>query len=103
VSASPPATTVTTATALESTPTTRRSALGEAAAPATAPAGAPSNALPRTGAGVLVLLGISAVALFSGRTLRRASYAIEDHLPVEAVPFDDMEDDPTLVLGRRWY
>ncbi|HET9770547.1 MAG TPA: hypothetical protein VFS16_06645 [Acidimicrobiia bacterium] len=104
VSASPPATTVTTTAALESTPTTRKSAAAEeVASPATAPTSAPSNALPRTGAGVVVLIGIAAVALFSGRTLRRASYVIEDHLPVEAVPYDDLEDDPTLVLGRRWY
>jgi hypothetical protein len=102
VSASPPATTVTTTAAVERTPATRRSA-AEEAAPATSPASAPSNALPRTGAGIVVLLGIAAVALFSGRTLRRASYAIEDHLPVEAVPVDDEDYDPTLVLGRRWY
>jgi hypothetical protein len=103
VSASPPATTVTTTAALESTPTTRKSAAAEQASPATSPASAPSNALPRTGAGVIVLLGVSAVALFSGRTLRRASYVIEDHLPVEAVPVDEEDYDPTLVLGRRWY
>jgi hypothetical protein len=104
MSPAPPATTVTTTAAQERTPTTRRSAAAEeAASPAAAPTSAPSNALPRTGAGVVGLMGIAAVALFSGRTLRRASYVIEDHLPVEAVPYDDLEDDPTLVLGRRWY
>jgi hypothetical protein len=51
----------------------------------------------------VVLIGIAAVALFSGRTLRRASYVIEDNLPVPAVPIDDEDLDPTLVLGRRWY
>lgn len=101
--ASPPATTVTTTAAVESTPATRRSAGAEVAAPATSPARAPSNALPRTGAGLVVLLGMAAVALFSGRTLRRASHAIEDHLPVEALPVEDEDYDPTLVLGRRWY
>jgi hypothetical protein len=44
---------------------------------------------------------VAAVALFSGRTLRRASDHIADSLPVPAVPVDE-DDDPTLVLGRRW-
>lgn len=102
VSASPPSTTVTTSPALESTPTTRKAGAEVAAPAATAgPTSAPSDTLPRTGAGLIVLLGIAAVALFSGRTLRRASYVIEDSLPVPAVPVDD-EDDPTLILGRRW-
>jgi hypothetical protein len=57
--------------------------------------------LPRTGAGVLVLLAIGAVALFSGRQLRKASDHIADSLPVPAVPVDENEE-PTLVLGRRW-
>lgn len=104
VSPSPPATTVTTTAALESPPTTRQAAGSEAAAPATTSTSAPSSTLPRTGAGVIVLLGIAAVALFSGRTLRRASHVIEDNLPVPAVPVgEEWEDDPTLVLGRRWY
>jgi hypothetical protein len=103
VAASPPATTVTTAAPAERTPTTRKSAAAEEAAPATTSTGAPSSTLPRTGAGVVVLIGIAAVALFSGRTLRRASYVIEDNLPVPAVPIDDEDLDPTLVLGRRWY
>ena len=68
--------------------------------PAAAPTRAPSQTLPRTGAGVVVLLGVSAVALFSGRTLRKTAQHIEDNLPVEALPVDD--DEPTLVLGRRW-
>jgi hypothetical protein len=100
---SPPATTVTTTAALERTPTTRKSAAEEAAPASTSSPGAPSSTLPRTGAGVVVLMGIAAVALFSGRTLRRASYVIEDNLPVPAVPIDDEDLDPTLVLGRRWY
>lgn len=103
VAASPPATTVTTTAAHERTPTTRKSAAAEEAAPATTSTSAPSSTLPRTGAGMVVLLGIAAVALFSGRTLRRASYVIEDNLPVPAVPVDEEDLDPTLVLGRRWY
>ena len=101
VSESPPP--VVTPMAPKATSLPRKSAgtQEEAAAPAPASDRAPgSTALPRTGAGVIVLVGISAVALFSGRTLRRASYVIEDHLPVPAVPVED--DDPTLILGRRW-
>jgi hypothetical protein len=102
VSASPPPSTITTTVPLRTTPTRKSSGAQESAAPAPTSTKAPSSsALPRTGAGVLVLLGISAVALFSGRTLRRASYVIEDNLPVPAVPVDD-DDDPTLILGRRW-
>lgn len=103
VAASPPATTVTTTAAVERTPSTRKSAGAGQAAPAATSTDAPSSTLPRTGAGLVVLIGIAAVALFSGRTLRRASYAIEDNLPVPAVPIDDEDLDPTLVLGRRWY
>jgi hypothetical protein len=101
VSTSPP-TSITTTVPQVAAPT-RKSAGAQQAAPAPAPSSerAPaSSTLPRTGAGVLVLLGIAAVALFSGRTLRRASYVIEDNLPVPAIPVDD--DDPTLILGRRW-
>jgi hypothetical protein len=50
---------------------------------------------------VLVLLAVAAVALFSGRQLRKASDHIADSLPVPAVPIDD-DEEPTLVLGRRW-
>jgi hypothetical protein len=64
------------------------------------PTRAPSQTLPRTGAGVVVLLGVAGVALFSGRTLRKTAHHIEDNLPVDAVPVDD--EEPTLVLGRRW-
>jgi hypothetical protein len=86
---------------LQSTPTRKSSGAQESAAPAPSSTKAPAgSSLPRTGAGVIVLLGIAAVALFSGRTLRRASYVIEDSLPVPAVPVDD--GDPTLILGRRW-
>lgn len=96
VSESPPVASTTTTT----TKAKPRKALGsEAAAPA-APTRAPSQALPRTGAGVVVLLGVAGVALFSGRTLRKTAHHIEDSLPVDAVPVDD--DEPTLVLGRRW-
>jgi hypothetical protein len=100
VSASPPPTSATTTVPQVAAPT-RKSAGAQQAAPAPSSTRAPaSSTLPRTGAGVIVLLGIAAVALFSGRTLRRASYVIEDNLPVPAVPVDD--DDPTLILGRRW-
>jgi hypothetical protein len=100
VAASPPVTTPTTSKA--TTPTTRKSQRAEVASPAgTEPTRAPSQTLPRTGAGVAVLLAIAAVALFSGRTLRKTANHIEDNLPVEAVPVDD-DDEPTLVLGRRW-
>jgi hypothetical protein len=78
----------------------RKAQGSEAAAPSAAPGKAPSQALPRTGAGVVVLLGVAGVALFSGRTLRRTAYHIEENIPVEAVPVD--EEEPTLVLGRRW-
>jgi hypothetical protein len=78
----------------------RKAQGSEAAAPAAAPTRAPSQTLPRTGAGVVVLLGVAGVALFSGRTLRKTAYHIEDNMPVDAVPVDD--EEPTLVLGRRW-
>jgi hypothetical protein len=102
--APPLATTPTTTTPFAAAPSPRQSSGTEdeeAATPATTSTGTPGSALPRTGAGVVVLLGVAAVALFSGRTLRRASYAIEDNLPVPAVPIDD-EGEPTLILGRRW-
>ncbi len=106
VSAAPPSllTTPTTSTATTTTtaPKTRKAAGTQAAAPATRKSpGAPAGTLPRTGAGVLVLLAIAAVALFSGRQLRKASDHIADSLPVPAVPIDD-DEEPTLVLGRRW-
>lgn len=97
VSASPPVASTTTTTA-KAVP--RKAQGTEAAAPAAAPTRAPSQTLPRTGAGVVVLLGVAAVVLFSGRTLRRTAQHIEDNLPVEALPVDD--EEPTLVLGRRW-
>ena len=78
----------------------RKAQGSEAAAPASAPAQAPSKTLPRTGAGVVVLLGVAGVVLFSGRTLRKTAHHIEDSIPVDAVPVDD--EEPTLVLGRRW-
>ena len=95
--ASPPVASTTTTT-LKAVP--RKAAGSQAAAPATAPGRAPSQTLPRTGAGVVVLLGVAAVALFSGRTLRKTAHHIEDSMPVDAVPVD--EEEPTLVLGRRW-
>lgn len=105
VSAAPPPlpTTPTTAgTTTTTAPKTRKSAGTQAAAPVTRKApGAPAGTLPRTGAGVLVLLAVGAVALFSGRQLRKASDHIADSLPVPAVPIDD-DEEPTLVLGRRW-
>ena len=101
VSESPPPVVTTTASKVTSPPRKSAGAQEEAAAAAPGSDRAPgSAALPRTGAGVVVLLGIAGVALFSGRTLRRASYVIEDNLPVPAVPVGD--DDPTLILGRRW-
>ncbi|MEW6474700.1 MAG: hypothetical protein AB1679_20800 [Actinomycetota bacterium] len=97
---SPPVTTPTTSRA--TTPTTRKAQGTEVAAPASAGSTqAPSQTLPRTGAGLVVLMAIAAVALFSGRTLRKTAHHIEDNLPVEAVPVDD-DEEPTLVLGRRW-
>jgi hypothetical protein len=101
VAASPPVTTPTTSKA--ASPSTPRKAQGtEVAAPASQGATrAPSQTLPRTGAGVVVLMAIAGVALFSGRTLRKTANHIEDNLPVEAVPVDD-DQEPTLVLGRRW-
>ncbi|HKN40946.1 MAG TPA: hypothetical protein VJ456_17755 [Acidimicrobiia bacterium] len=104
VSASPPPlVTTTSTTAPKSTTTAPRKAAGtQAAAPATRKStGSPGGTLPRTGAGVVVLLGIAAVALFSGRTLRKASDHIADSLPVPAVPIDE-DEEPTLILGRRW-
>ena len=89
---------VTTTTVAATTP--RKSQGTQAAAPAPAQTRAPSQTLPRTGAGVVVLLGVAAVTLFSGRTLRKTAHHIEDNVPVEALPVDD--EEPTLVLGRRW-
>ena len=101
ISTAMPVTTSTT-TRAATTPTTRKAQGTEVAAPAgQASTRAPSQTLPRTGAGVVVLMAIAAVALFSGRTLRKTAHHIEDNLPVEAVPVGD-DDDPTLVLGRRW-
>jgi hypothetical protein len=104
VSASPPpVSTPTTATTVPkaSAPAPRKASGTQAAAPVTKKSpGAPTGTLPRTGAGIVVLLGVAAVALFSGRTLRRASDHIADNLPVPALPIDD--EEPTLVLGRRW-
>jgi hypothetical protein len=97
VSASPPVASTTTTVA---TAKPRKAQGNQAAAPATAPTRAPSQTLPRTGAGVVVLMGVAAVALFSGRTLRKTAHHIEDNMPVDAVPVDD--EEPTLVLGRRW-
>ena len=100
VAASPPITTPTTSKA--TTTPTRKSKGSEEAAPATpGSTRAPSQTLPRTGAGVVVLMAFAAVALFSGRTLRKTAHHIEDNLPVEALPVDD-DGEPTLVLGRRW-
>jgi hypothetical protein len=100
VAAAPPVTTAST-TPSKTTPT-RKSQGTQSAAPATNGATrAPSQTLPRTGAGVVVLIGVAAVTLFSGRTLRKTAHHIEDvHIPVDAVPVDD--EEPTLVLGRRW-
>lgn len=99
VAASPPVTTPTTSKA--TTPTPRKAQGTEVAAPANqGSTRAPSQTLPRTGAGLVVLMAIAAVALFSGRTLRKTANHIEDNLPVEAVPVDD--EEPTLILGRRW-
>ena len=78
----------------------RKAQGSEAAAPSSAPTRAPSQTLPRTGAGVVVLLGVAGVTLFSGRTLRKTAHHIEDSIPVDAVPVDD--EEPTLILGRRW-
>ena len=102
MSASPPPATATTTVPQVGQPDAevRRRPAESATAPTSASGAPAGSTLPRTGAGVVVLLGIAAVALFSGRTLRRASYVIEDNLPVPAVPVDD--DDPTLILGRRW-
>jgi hypothetical protein len=91
-------TSTTTAKSAKSAP--RKAAGSESAAPATTPARG-SQTLPRTGAGVIVLIGVAAVALFSGRTLRKTAHHIEDSMPVDAVPVDD-DEEPTLVLGRRW-
>ena len=100
VAASPPVTTPTTSKTKATTPP-RKAQGTEVAAPANqAATRAPSQTLPRTGAGVVVLMAIAGVALFSGRTLRKTAHHIEDNLPVEALPVDD--EEPTLVLGRRW-
>jgi hypothetical protein len=88
----------TTTTTVQAKP--RKAQGSEAAAPAGAPTRSPSQTLPRTGAGVVVLLGVAGVTLFSGRTLRKTAHHIEDNIPVDAVPVDD--EEPTLVLGRRW-
>ncbi|HVW33130.1 MAG TPA: hypothetical protein VHL53_11365 [Acidimicrobiia bacterium] len=102
----PVSTTSTTLTAtkpLQAAPAPRK-ASGTQSAAAPAPVkkspGTPGT-LPRTGAGVVVLSAIAAVALFSGRQLRKASERIADNLPVPAVPVDE-DDEPTLILGRRW-
>src|SRR5206468_445173 len=61
----------------------------QSAAPAVqAPVRQPSQTLPRTGAGIIVLVSVAGVALFSGRTLRKASDHIAENLPVPAVPVD---------------
>jgi hypothetical protein len=100
VAASPPVTTPTTSKATTTPP--RKAQGSELAAPAgQTSTRAPSQTLPRTGAGVVVLMAVAAVALFSGRTLRKTAHHIEDNLPVEALPVDD-DGEPTLVLGRRW-
>ncbi|HYH48568.1 MAG TPA: hypothetical protein VEG38_03370 [Acidimicrobiia bacterium] len=99
--AAPPITTPTTTRAAAVTTTTRKAQAAQTAAPSPGATRAPSQTLPRTGAGLVVLLAIAAVALFSGRTLRKTAHHIEDNLPVEAVPVGD-DDEPTLVLGRRW-
>jgi hypothetical protein len=103
VSAAPPvAATPTTTAPPSAAPTPRKSSGTQNAAPAPpSSTRAPSQTLPRTGAGVVVLVGVAAVALFSGRTLRKASDHIADNLPVPAIPVDD-DDEPTLILGRRW-
>jgi hypothetical protein len=101
VSSSPPvvsASTTTTTTTAKAAP--RKAQGSQSAAPATTSTRAPSQTLPRTGAGVVVLLGVAGVALFSGRTLRKTAHHIEESMPVDAVPVDD--EEPTLVLGRRW-
>ena len=95
-----PSTTTTAPRAAASTP--RQQEGRQAAAPAaSASTQAPSQTLPKTGAGVVVLMGAAAVALFSGRTLRKTALHIEENMPVEALPVDDGEE-PTLILGRRW-
>jgi hypothetical protein len=105
VSTSPPvsATPTTSTTVPRTAASAPRKASGtQSAAPATRRSTSqPAGTLPRTGAGVVVLIGIAAVALFSGRQLRKASERIADSLPVPAVPVSD-DDEPTLVLGRRW-
>ena len=101
VAAPPPVTTPTTRASAVTTTTTRKAQGAQAAAPSPGATRAPSQTLPRTGAGLVVLLAVAAVALFSGRTLRKTAHHIEDSLPVEAVPVDD-DEEPTLVLGRRW-
>jgi len=102
VSAAPPPVLMTSSSTTTTAPKTRKSSGTQAAAPATRRSpGAPAGTLPRTGAGVLVLLAVAAVALFSGRQLRKASDHIAESLPVPAVPIDD-DEEPTLVLGRRW-
>jgi len=100
---SPPVLTPTTsAPSTKAAPAPRTASGTQSAAPATgAPVRAPSQTLPRTGAGIVVLLAIAAVALFSGRTLQRASDHIAENRPVPAVPVEE-EDEPTLILGRRW-
>jgi hypothetical protein len=95
----PVASATTSTTTAQTAP--RKAQGSQLAAPASAPVRAPSQTLPRTGAGVVVLLGVAAVALFSGRTLRKTAHHIEDSMPVDAVPVDD-DEEPTLVLGRRW-
>ena len=102
VTAPPVVSTPTTTPAPKAAAAPRTASGTQSAAPATqAPVRAPSQTLPRTGAGIIVLLAVAAVALFSGRTLKKASDHIADNRPVPAVPVDE-EQEPTLVLGRRW-
>ena len=92
----------TVAPSAKAAPAPRTASGTQSAAPATqAPVRQPSQTLPRTGAGIIVLLAVAAVALFSGRTLQKASDHIAENRPVPAVPVED-EEEPTLILGRRW-
>ena len=95
-------TTPTTTKSLQASPSPRKASGTQTAAgaPVRKPVSQPGT-LPRTGAGVVVLSAIAAVALFSGHQLRKASERIADNMPVPAVPIDE-DDEPTLILGRRW-
>jgi hypothetical protein len=94
----------TVAPSTKAAPSPRAASGTQSAAPAAqAPVRQPSKTLPRTGAGIVVLQAVAAVALFSGRQLQKASDHIAENLPVPAVPVDDEDrDEPTLILGRRW-